>query len=169
MSNKQDANIADLIRELVKPLLHIQAFPAKVKSVNRDKQCCTVTPLHDGPDIFNVRLTATVKAKDSMMLIIPKVDSDVVVAIMSDNPNVCYVAQFSDVEEILLNGDDHGGIGLTKVIAERIARLEKDLEKLAGAYNKHTHGIASSEKQVQINYTVKTSQGDISSKKVKHG
>jgi len=132
---KEDQDIASLIRRLVKPMIKIQAFAATVTSVNEDEQTVEVKTIDDGPERFDVRLTAVVKTKDTFIVAYPKVGSDVIVGIIDNNPNNCFVIQCSEitkvewkVPETVINDGENGGL-------IKIEKLKADLQKYNMLWN----------------------------------
>lgn len=131
------STIAELIREIVKPLLTLSAFTGKVVKVDKDKETCTIQPDDEGPEVFNVRLTAVIKSQDSKQLFIPVVGSEVVVGVLDNNINNCYVAQYSEIEKIEwkaeaieFNGGENGGLAVVAELVKKFNRLEQKHDAL---------------------------------------
>lgn len=102
--SKYGKDLKALIRKLAGEAM-VQAFEAEVTAVDEAKETCTVLPADDA-EIFNVRMTAVLGEKASYFLPVPKVGSMVVVAILNGNENTAYIAQYSELDKVLLKCDE---------------------------------------------------------------
>ncbi len=102
---------------------------------------CDVKRIQNNKEIKEVRLNATLKENDGLV-IIPKKDSTVLVTHIDGNKY--FVSQFSEIEKITLNVKDkieiNGGTfgGMVKIEA-----LNNRLKNLEQAFNNHTHIISA--------------------------
>lgn len=104
-----------------------------VKAVNvdtgKDVATCDVKRVSDNKEIKNVRLNATFKASHGIV-ISPKIDSAVLVTNIEGNKY--FVSMFSEIEEIIINGGEKGGLIIIEELNNRLKSLEDKL-------NNHVH------------------------------
>jgi len=99
-------SVREMIRDIANTGQEIYSIPCKVKSVNSADNVCDCSPIDDAAaDLLEIKLIADNKTG---FLIIPKVGSVVIVTMTSQATG--YVAMFSEIEAIKLNGDENGGI-----------------------------------------------------------
>lgn len=122
-----------------------QVFNATVKSVEDDT--CTV---EFGKSTFTgIKLTSTVDASTSKLLVTPKLGSLVTIVDSSGEYRDLQVLRFSDIEsikldaeEIVINQGDNGGLILIEKLVEKINRLESKLKSHQHAYIPYPGGVA---------------------------
>lgn len=107
----------------------------KVKEYNSVKKTCYCEPIGDFADIQQVRIIADA-SKDGF-LIVPKVDSVVMVSLTGDNSG--YISMFSEVDEIRLAGNNYGGVPVSDDLVTRFNNLENAFNTHLTNYNLHTH------------------------------
>lgn len=91
--------------ELIGSAQKIQVFPGVVKSVDRTINTCEVVPIDEGATFYNVRLRAAiVENPKSTLLIIPKVNSTVLVGIIANDDRQCFICDYSEIEEVIVEG-----------------------------------------------------------------
>lgn len=83
----------------------IYSIPCTVDSVDTSSKVCYCVPLDGRGDLQDVRLMAD---NTTGLLIIPKVNSIVLVTMINDTTG--YLAMFSEIESIALNGDNYDGL-----------------------------------------------------------
>lgn len=94
-------NIREIIQELNKTNDEIYSLIGKVTKVDKDKNTCTVEPIDGTPKIFDVKFSPS----DSIdFLIVPKVDSMVVVSFM--NKDNAFVSMFSEVDKYTIKSSE---------------------------------------------------------------
>lgn len=131
-------DLRDALRSLVKPNNDGFAKVCTVDSVDLTTLTCYCVPLNDDADIINVRLMANI---DNGFLLIPEVDSIVVVSFLSDSS--AYVSLVSKVSEVHLNGKNFDGLVKINDLVEKLNNLENKVNTIISTYNAHTH-VASS-------------------------
>lgn len=131
-------DLRDALRSLVKPNNDGFAKVCTVDSVDLTTLTCYCVPLNDDADIINVRLMANI---DNGFLLIPEVDSIVVVSFLSDSS--AYVSLVSKVSEVHLNGKNFDGLVKVNDLVQKLNNLENKVNTIISTYNAHTH-VASS-------------------------
>jgi len=127
-------SIKEAIRELVKTDDVLYSVLCTVKSVDTTNNICDCEPIDGSADLLEVRLMAQ---NDTGFLIIPKTDSVVVVTMI--NKYTGYVAMFSEVEKIYLNGDNYDGLVKIGDLVDKLNNLENKVNSIINTYNTHTH------------------------------
>lgn len=127
-------SIKEAIRELVKTDDVLYSVLCTVKSVDTTNNICDCEPIDGSADLLEVRLMAQ---NDTGFLIIPKVNSVVVVTMI--NKYTGYVAMFSEVEKIYLNGDNYDGLVKIGDLVDKLNNLENKVNSIINTYNTHTH------------------------------
>lgn len=98
---------------------------------------------------------------------VPKVGSNVVVMFYS--PTVAFVVMVDEVDEILINGGENGGL-------VKIDELTEKINELIDAFNQHTHSVAttgsaaaqSGTAAVIVNSFTKLDKSSYEDKTIKH-
>jgi hypothetical protein len=130
--------LRDALRSLVKPNNDGFAKVCTVDSIDLDKLICYCIPLNGDADLVGVRLMANI---DNGFLLIPEVNSIVVVSFLSDDS--AYVSLVSKVSEVNLNGKNFDGLVKVNDLVEKLNNLENKVNTIISIYNAHTH-VASS-------------------------
>jgi hypothetical protein len=131
--------IRKAVREMSKTGDEVYSIVCKVDSVNASEKTCDCSPVDGKADLLGVRLMAQ---NQTGFYIIPKVDSIVVVTMI--NGFTGYVAMFSEVDEIQLNGDNYDGLVMVQELTDKLNNLENAFNNHILAYNTHTHaGVTS--------------------------
>lgn len=94
------ANLRDIIKQLIKDNEEIYSVICSVKSVDKVKRTCNVTPINGDADLFSVRLQSKVSSEIGLVLF-PSVDSHVTVTFISKE--LAFVSKTNQIDEILLN------------------------------------------------------------------
>lgn len=97
-----DEDLRKSLKEFNKP--ETQVFTATVTKINEAKKTVDVVDV-DGLDFFDVRLSAAEDDTKSVLLI-PKVGSSVLVAMIGNTVNALFVAMTNEVEKITGEIDD---------------------------------------------------------------
>lgn len=131
--------------EVINGLRHLkgQAFnitPAKVVSI--DEKSLTAHVTASGIDYEDVKLAASGEANTYM---IPELGSWVYISFVDGSDNDAYIAFFSKVSKIVLNGGENGGTVLITPVTDRLNAIEKAFNTLLNAFKAHTHGLAPNE------------------------
>lgn len=119
-------SVREMIRDIANTGQEIYSIPCKVKSVNSADNVCDCSPIDDAAaDLLEIKLIADNKTG---FLIIPKVGSVVIVTMTSQATG--YVAMFSEVEEIQLNGKNYGGLPQIEKMVDKYNNLENEINQL---------------------------------------
>lgn len=97
-----------------------QVTIGKVLSVDEEKLTCTVQELESGQELFQVRLNAA--ATSLQTVLIPSLDSIVLVALIGNNRQSRFVAMVSQVDKVYLNGGENGGLTITPKLVEELEK-----------------------------------------------
>jgi len=130
--------LRDALRSLVKPNNDGFSKVCTIDSVDLTTLTCYCVPLNDDADIINVRLMANI---DNGFLLIPEVNSIVVVSFLSDSS--AYISLVSKVSEVHLNGKNFDGLVKINDLVEKLNNLKNKVNTIISIYNAHTH-VASS-------------------------
>ncbi len=108
------------LRKLFKDLYtgQINTFEATVISRDDENLTVDIAPLEDA-ELFDVRLKAEYPASGCSVL----------VGVIRNNPETCFILKTSEVEKIEINGGDNGGL---VIWPDTKAELEKNNEILQG-------------------------------------
>jgi hypothetical protein len=119
MSSKND--IREAIRDMADKNESVYSIPCLIikKSIDKTELICDCSPVNGDADLLGVRLMAE---KNTGFLIIPKDESLVLVTMI--NKHTGYVAMFSEVEEIQLNGDNYDGLVKINDLVNKLNALE---------------------------------------------
>ncbi|MFM2385675.1 MAG: hypothetical protein RL660_432 [Bacteroidota bacterium] len=159
---------------------------------------CSCEPLAGGA-AYNVRLRSIAAEHKDGILLVPAVDSVVVIATIGKNTGEAIIIAYSDVtsvaihttsgakidlaeDMVIVNGDKHGGLVIVNKLVQKLNALENALNQLVANFNSHTHlvpampaapgagGIPSIVPMVPSTITLTTTTThDIENQKVKHG
>lgn len=165
-------SIKQAIRELTKTDDVLYSVLCKVKSVDTTNNTCDCEPINGDADLLEVRLMAQ---NTNGFLIIPTVNSTVVVTMI--NKYTGYVAMFSDIEKIYLNGDNYDGLVKVGDLVEKLNNLEDLVNDLVTKYNTHTHpyvnvstpAVTSPTTSLETTVLVPTQQTELENTTVLHG
>lgn len=95
-----------------------------------DDLTCTVK-IGDA-EIEGVRLRASLTGRDRQILTVPKVGSSVTLGCLTADLNNLVVLQVDEIEKIIVNGGELGGL-------IKIQELTDKINALVEAFNSHTH------------------------------
>jgi hypothetical protein len=132
-------DLRDALRSLVKPNNDGFAKVCTVDSVDLTTLTCYCVPLNDDADIINVRLMANI---DNGFLLIPEVNSIVVVSFLSDDS--AYVSLVSKVSEVQLNGKNFDGLVKVQELTDKLNALENKVNDLITACSSQVVTLAPS-------------------------
>lgn len=165
----------DAIRTALKKLNEtneeIYSIVCKVSSVDTSAKTCDCTPIDGSADLLGVRLMAK---NQTGLFLIPKVNSDVVVTMI--NRNTGYVALFSELTEIQLNGKNYDGLVMINDLVTKLNNLENKLNTFMTLYNTHVHtGVTSGTSSTAVTPSIisgtltPTIKADLENSTVKQG
>jgi len=170
--------IGDRLRQAILELIRTntprQVTICKVVAIDEEKLTCTVQELESGQELFQVRLNAASTALQTVL--IPAVDSIVLVALIGNNRQSRFVAMVSEVDKIYLNGGENGGLTITPKLVEELNKTNELLASLINIINgtpvpEPGNGSPSALQTALKNAIVTKSLGDysaIENQKIKH-
>lgn len=132
---------SDRIRAGIKALSR-QATPSQmqlgtVEAVDEQTQTCDVK-IDEGYILYGVRLTSV---EDAQILLVPKVGAWCIVASIDNDESLTYAMGFSaidkilaNVEEIVINEGENGGLVKISALIDEIDSLKRDLNNLKTAF-----------------------------------
>lgn len=130
-----NADIIRQIRLIAETDIDLYPIVCTVKSVDLTALTAYCVPIDtDYPDIIDSSLMIDNQVG---FLVIPSINSQVLVQPMFGGGS--YVAMFSSVQSIQLDGSDYGGLVKVQELTDKINALENLLNELIGNYNGHTH------------------------------
>ena len=168
-----------------------QTYLCKVISVA--DYSCECEPVDGGANFLNVRLRSVLDNGTGGLILKPKKDSLVLIAIIENNDAEAFVIGFSDIDELFfkntegmtlevkkdvinINGDAHDGLAKVKALTSKLNSLEDDINNLKLAFNSWI--VTPNDGGAKLKAAAaawsgqnlsKTQQYDIENKKVKHG
>jgi hypothetical protein len=131
--------LRDSLRTLTKTNGNAYSKVCTVDSVDLVNLTCYCIPINDDADIIDVRLMANI---DNGFLLIPEVNSIVVVSFLSDSS--AYVSLVSKVSEIQLNGTNYDGLVRVQELTDKLNNLENKLNDLITACSSQVVTLAPS-------------------------
>ncbi len=140
-------------------------FTAEIVSVSGET--CTVK--HDGLELTDVQLNASVNGNVKNLLIKPKVGSMVLVADMGDGKQDLIVIGWSEVETITINNGENGGLVIVGKMNDWMQKVYNDLQTLKGLLQ--TSLVAGNGAPLAIAFTPSTTTPSVSNfenPKIKH-
>jgi hypothetical protein len=132
-------DLRDALRSLVKPNNDGFSKVCTIDSVDLTTLTCYCVPLNNDADIINVRLMANI---DNGFLLIPEVNSIVVVSFLSDDS--AYVSLVSKVSEVQLNGKNFDGLVKVQELTDKLNALENKVNDLITACSSQVVTLAPS-------------------------
>lgn len=123
----------------------VWSLTGKVVSIDEDKRTCEVELTNGDANLTDVRFQAT-EGGETGVVFIPKKDSNVIVHFLDDDE--AYITKTSEVSrveiitedgEVLLNGDEFGGLIKIEELTSKINSLVSDFNSFVGKYNSHIH------------------------------
>lgn len=160
--------------------LSVQAFMpkgntvCKVISVDRTNNTCDVEETGSNYKVPSVRLISVVDDYDKKFIIYPKVGSFVTIAYLWTVKNKAVIISYGETEEILLNGDEFGGLVKANNLVNRLNLIENKVNSLVTNYKAHVHPVAGASAGIitptpLITSLTETEVSDIENEAVKHG
>lgn len=133
---KIKAAILSMIKEHLVPTVYI----GKVVSVDQTSLSCEVD-LQTMPNVFDVRIRATIGSGDRGLINIPKVDSYVLICRIEGKIESSFVLGYTEIEvmkllpesDLHLFGDSHGGLVISSKVNDEINSLKTELNTLKSA------------------------------------
>lgn len=127
-------DLIDALRSLTKPNNDGYSKVCKVDKIDLTDNTCYCIPINGDADIVGVRIIAN---QDNGFLLVPEVDSVVVVSFLSDSS--AYVSMTSKLSEIQLNGKNYDGLVKINDLVDKLNALENKVNSIISTFNTHTH------------------------------
>lgn len=180
--------IKDYIDRMIQQNIPTQIVVGKVISVDENKQVCDVDVVNS-PDLLDVRIRAVIDDEKKGVLIVPKVDSYVLVGLINNRPESAFVASVTELDkyylyandEIQIGGDNFKGLVKIDDLVDKLNQLENKVNDFIQKYNTHTHITTATESATPTPGTISptmaqetpiqpiTQVSDLENTKVKHG
>lgn len=112
------------VKTLFKSWFKSANFTAKVLEVNKENDTCTVQE-EDRPKKFKVRLTSVIDSYTNRFVIYPKEGSYVTCSVRNNNAKEVYVSQYGEVDEVVINGGELGGLTITPKLVEELNKTNE--------------------------------------------
>ena len=169
MSRKQ-RDILNGLRQLGRQPL--TTYAGRVVEVGSEH--CTVDV--DGFTYYEVRLRAAVNGDKSRFIVFPKPGSWVLISRIEEGDDF-FVSMVSEVESIVLAGDEYGGLVKVEALVNRLNAIENAFNSFLKEYKLHVHGGVTVGNGVTLVMTPVSAQQNITStersalenEKIKHG
>lgn len=177
--------IKDYIDRMIQQNIPTQIVVGKVISVDENKQVCDVDVVNS-PDLLDVRIRAVIDDEKKGVLIVPKVDSYVLVGLINNRPESAFVASVAEVDkyylyvnkEIQIGGDNFNGLVKIEELTQKLNNIETAFNQLVNEFNTHTHNAPQAPAGTlptlpplvpSSQSLVSTQVSDLENTKVKHG
>lgn len=181
-------NLAELIRHIVLSNVPVQVVVGKVTDIDESNATCTVS-IQGEPIRYDVQLRSVVNSNDGFV-IIPELNSYVLLGIINNNPVHSFIVAYSDIQKVLikntdgitfeisntikLNGNQYGGLVKIKELVQRLNAIENAFNELLNDYKMHNHthpqgattGLIIPNTQMPLN---NTTINDLENNKIQHG
>lgn len=90
-------------------------------------------------EVSGIRLRASLSDNDRQILVVPKVDTAVVVGSLSGDLSELVVLKADEIESIEVNGGKLGGLINIEDLTDKLNKLVNEVNALKDAFNGHTH------------------------------
>lgn len=176
--------IKEAIQRMIAQELKVQVVPGKVISVDETKMVCDID-LANAPDMLDVRIRAVIDEVSKGILIVPKVGSYVLVALIDNRKESSFICAYSELEkywlltdDIQLGGDNFKGLVKIEDLVSKLNNLENAFNQLVNEFNSHTHNAPQAPAGTiptlpplipSTQSLVVTQVTDLENDKVKHG
>ena len=127
------SKIRTLLLQMIRDQVPVQNRLGKVTAVDESDMSCTVELLDDDVTLYKVRIN-NIGSKEGFICI-PSVDSVVVVSKLQNSDQMHYVSMFSQIEVIMLNGDQYGGLVKVADLVSKINAIEQDLNNIKTVFS----------------------------------
>lgn len=171
MSATEASEIREGLSKFIKARQHQAPLVCTVDSVNTTDLTCYCIPINGDADVQAARLMSQAS---NGLLVVPTVGSVVIVNFI-DFENA-YVAMFSTVQYIYLNGDNYDGIPQVAKLVEKYNNLENKVNDLITFTATHTHtgvttgaGTSGTSATPVTGALTPTTQNELENTTVKHG
>lgn len=152
--------LLEILNRLIMRLIKKQIVRAKVLSVDTEEWTCEVETLEGGIKRFEVKLRAVADGEETGFILIPSVDSIVLIGIVDNNESDGFIAKYSQVDGLVyvikdktelrstsdgkwkwvadthihFDGATNGLIKIPKIV-ERVNNIENDINVLKSVFS----------------------------------
>lgn len=161
------SEIRKALLKLFKGVTQIQTVPGFVGAVNLSDLTCDVSPADGGAIYYGVRIRASIDSNGNGIIPIPKEGSAVVLGVIGNDDKSAFIMLYDELvkysivcDNILLNGENHGGLVKVDALIQRLNNIENK-------FNLHTHSGNNTPTQTIV--TPLTTRNQLENTKVKHG
>jgi hypothetical protein len=103
-----------------------------VTAVDKEGLTCDVER-EDLPELFAVRLNVDLEPGENIITVFPKKGSKVLCVVVENDETDCFVLTTNDIEEIIINGGENGGLTITPTLVEQLAVMSARIDTLENA------------------------------------
>ena len=125
-----DEDLRKMLRDFIK--VPVTVFAAIVKAVDLDKYVIDVEPIGQ-TEMLDVRLKAGIDDIKDGIVEIPKVGSSVLIGLIGNDKNTAFVVKCSEVEEIIINNGDLGGIPISEKVMDNLKAIKDYVQAMKSA------------------------------------
>lgn len=137
MSDRLRKLLVDLIKEEIPRSVVV----GQVKSIDEEKLTCEVLEIESELTIYDVRLNAG--ATDAKVVLIPEVDSFVLMGLIGNSKQARYVVSVSEVNKVIIdaktsvvfNGGENGGLCITPTLKTELDKNNAILTAILNVLN----------------------------------
>ncbi|MBS2100712.1 hypothetical protein [Carboxylicivirga linearis] len=126
--------IQDTIEKAAKAIIPVLVTEGTVTKVDKTTNTCRVER-DELPELFNVRLNAITTPGSDVVTIYPNVGSKVLVLFVENNQTDGYILSVTDIEEVIINGGQNGGIAISQKLIDELKGIKDDLNSLKNLIN----------------------------------
>lgn len=122
----------EAIEKAARTIIPVMVTEGTVTKVDKEAKTCDVER-DDLPELFKVRLNAITTPGDDVVTIYPKAGSKVLVLLIENNKTDGYLLTATDIDEIIINGGQNGGIAISQKVIDELKAVKDDLNDLKNA------------------------------------
>jgi hypothetical protein len=126
--------VQEAIEKSAKRTVPVLVTEGVVTSVNKETNTCNVDR-DNLPELFDVRLNAVISPGDNVVTVYPSKGSKVLVLLVENNNTDGYVLSTTDVDEIIINGGNNGGIAISQKVIDELTEIKDDLNSLKNVFS----------------------------------
>ncbi|MBE9468971.1 MAG: hypothetical protein IMY72_11730 [Bacteroidetes bacterium] len=156
------------VLKIIKDNTHLFITEGSVISIDKDKNICNVDR-GDLPELLNVRLNSVLEAGTKVITIYPTIGSKVLCAMIENNPTDAFLLSTTDIDEIIINGGENGGLIKISELVDKVNQLEDKMKSHQHLYVNAGGTPTPTTVDVATNPEfVNTVVEDIENEKIKH-
>ncbi len=121
--------IQEAIEKGAEAIIPLTITQGVVTKVDKETNTCNVER-ENMPELFKVRLNAIVSPGANVITVYPQVGSKVLVGLVENIKTDAYMLSATDIESIIINGGENGGIAISQTFIDEIQEIKDDLNAL---------------------------------------